>query len=86
MPFPRLILIASLAATVLAIAAAPASASSNLVFSGQLGGPMAGLIPLVGEILGVERAPIAVEHDGLRHSVRVGAEGSSSGVGSDCIW
>ena len=42
------------------------------VFSGQLGGPMAGLIPLVGEILGVERAPIEVEHDGLRHSVRVG--------------
>ena len=26
------------------------------VFSGQLGGPMAGLAPLVGEILGVERA------------------------------
>jgi hypothetical protein len=42
------------------------------VFSGQLGGPMAGLIPLVGEILGVERAPIAVEHDGVRHSVRIG--------------
>jgi hypothetical protein len=42
------------------------------VFSGQLGGPMAGLIPLVGEILGVERAPIEVEHDGVRHSVRVG--------------
>ena len=42
------------------------------VFSGQLGGPMAGLVPLVGEILGVERAPIEVEHDGLRHSVRVG--------------
>ena len=42
------------------------------VFSGQLGGPMAGLVPLVGEILGVQRAPIEVEHDGLRHSVRVG--------------
>ena len=42
------------------------------VFSGQLGGPMAGLIPLVGEILGVERAQIEVEHDGLRHSVRIG--------------
>lgn len=42
------------------------------VFSGQLGGPMAGLIPLVGEVLGVERAQIEVEHDGLRHSVRVG--------------
>ena len=42
------------------------------VFSGQLGGPMAGLVPLVGEILGVQRAPIEVVHDGLRHSVRVG--------------
>jgi hypothetical protein len=42
------------------------------VFSGQLGGPMAALAPLVGEILGVERAPIEVVHDGLRHSVKVG--------------
>jgi hypothetical protein len=42
------------------------------VFSGQLGGPMAGLAPLVGEMLGVQRARIDVEHDGLQHSVRVG--------------
>jgi hypothetical protein len=42
------------------------------VFSGQLGGPMAGLVPLVGEVVGVERAPIEVHHDGLRHGVRVG--------------
>ena len=42
------------------------------VFSGQLGGPMAALSPMVGEILGVERAPIEVVDDGLRHSVRVG--------------
>ena len=42
------------------------------VFSGQLGGPMAGLAPLVGEVLGVERAPIEVRDEGLRHSVRVG--------------
>jgi hypothetical protein len=42
------------------------------VFSGQIGGPMAGLAPLVGEMLGVERAPIEVRDDGLRHSVRVG--------------
>jgi hypothetical protein len=42
------------------------------VFGGQLGGPMAALAPLVGEMLGVERAPIEVVHDGLRHSVRVG--------------
>ena len=42
------------------------------VFSGQLGGPMAGLAPLVGEMLGVERAAIEVVDDGLRHAVRVG--------------
>jgi hypothetical protein len=42
------------------------------VFGGQLGGPMAALTPLIGEMLGVERAPIEVRHDGLRHSVRVG--------------
>jgi hypothetical protein len=42
------------------------------VFSGSLGGPMAALGPLVGEVLGVERAPIEVMTDGLRHSVRIG--------------
>jgi hypothetical protein len=42
------------------------------VFSGQLGGPMAGLGPLVGESLGVERAPIEVSEEGLRHSVKIG--------------
>ena len=42
------------------------------VFTGQLGGPMAGLAPLVGEVLGVERAQIEIGHDGNSHSVRVG--------------
>jgi hypothetical protein len=42
------------------------------VFSGQLGGPMAALAPLVGEMLGVERARIEVDDDGLGHTVRVG--------------
>ena len=42
------------------------------LFGGQLGGPMAALAPLVGEVLGVERASIEVGEDGLRHSVRVG--------------
>jgi hypothetical protein len=42
------------------------------VFGGQMGGPMGAVAPLVGEVLGVERAPIEVVHDGLRHSVRVG--------------
>jgi len=42
------------------------------VFGGQKGGPMAGLAPLIGEMLGVERAAIEVMEDGLRHSVRIG--------------
>src|SRR5437868_1764496 len=42
------------------------------VFSGQLGGPMEALGPLVGESLGVERAPIEVREDGVRHSVKIG--------------
>ena len=42
------------------------------VFGGQMGGPMAGLAPLVGEVLGVERAPIEIVEDGVRHSVRIG--------------
>jgi hypothetical protein len=42
------------------------------VFSGQKGGPMAGVAPLIGEMLGVEKAPIEIVDDGLRHSVRVG--------------
>ena len=44
----------------------------SAVFGGQMGGPMAGLAPLVGEVLGVERAPIEVVEDGLSHSVRIG--------------
>ena len=42
------------------------------VFSGALGGPMSALEPLVGENLGVERLPIEVKEDGLKHSVRIG--------------
>ena len=42
------------------------------VFSGALGGPMQALEPLIGENLGVQRAPIEVQEDGLRHSIRIG--------------
>ena len=42
------------------------------VFSGELGGPMAALAPLIGEMLGVERAPIEVTDDGVRHTVKIG--------------
>ena len=46
--------------------------TAEAVFSGDLGGPMAALGPLVGENLGVQRAAIEVDEDGLRHSVRIG--------------
>jgi hypothetical protein len=42
------------------------------VFSGALGGPMESLTPLVGENLGLERAPIEVNESGLTHSIRIG--------------
>jgi hypothetical protein len=42
------------------------------VFGGRLGGPMEALAPLVGEVVGVERAAIEMRDDGLLHSVRVG--------------
>ena len=43
------------------------------VFGGQKGGPMETLAPLVGEMVGVERAPIEIVEDGLNHSVRIGS-------------
>jgi hypothetical protein len=42
------------------------------VLSGQLGGPPAMLGPLIGEMLGVERASIIYSDDGRRHEVRIG--------------
>ena len=50
---------------------AQAEALGN-VFGGQAGGPVAGLAPLIGEFLGVERLPISVEHDGSNHHITVG--------------
>lgn len=42
------------------------------VMAGQKGGPMEAIAPLVGEILGVERASIEIVEEGLTHSVRIG--------------
>ena len=43
------------------------------VFGGQKGGPMEAVASLlVGEMLGVERAPFEVVEDGLRHSLKIG--------------
>ena len=42
------------------------------VFGGALGGPMAALGPLVGEMLGMETVPIDYVDDGRRHSIKAG--------------
>ncbi|HET7737178.1 MAG TPA: DUF1326 domain-containing protein [Tepidiformaceae bacterium] len=43
------------------------------IFAGQMGGPMAGFAPLIGEILGVERAPIEWSESGPRHRLKAGS-------------
>ncbi len=43
------------------------------VFGGQLGGPMAGLAPLIGEMAGMESLEMAYADDGRRHQVRIGS-------------
>ena len=42
------------------------------VFTGALGGPMAGLAPLIGEFLGAERADVRLESDSEGWTLRVG--------------
>ena len=42
------------------------------VMAGQKGGPMAALAPMVGEVLGVERARFEIDEEGLTHSARIG--------------
>ncbi len=53
--------------------ATPEQADAILaVASGQAGGPMAALAPLIGTFAGVERRPIRFEADGMRHAVTAG--------------
>jgi len=42
------------------------------VFSGALGGPMAALGPLVGDMLGMETVAMEYVDDGRRHSIKAG--------------
>jgi hypothetical protein len=52
------------------------------VFTGALGGPMAGLAPLIGNFAGVERAPIQLTSDNGQWSLQVG---DSTFNGSDIV-
>lgn len=43
----------------------------SAIASGQAGGPMAALGPLIGKFLGVEKKPIQYQRDGLNRSVEI---------------
>jgi hypothetical protein len=45
------------------------------VFSGQLGGPMEALVPLIGEQLGVERVPMEFSSENGHHKLTAGDKG-----------
>ncbi len=53
-------------------ASAPQADKLASVFSGQMGGPMGGLAPLIGEMLGIEKTPIEYSGEGRRHRVKIG--------------
>jgi len=42
------------------------------LFTGKLGGPVADLVKLIGEVIGVERVPIKFDLDGVAGSVKIG--------------
>src|SRR5262245_65651339 len=52
-------------------AAAEQEQAIAAIASGQAGGPMAALGPLVGNFLGAQRGPISFTKDGLRRSVAI---------------
>ena len=43
------------------------------LFTGKLGGPVADLVKLIGEVVGVERVPITFEIEGVSGTVKIGA-------------
>ncbi|MFE4951051.1 DUF1326 domain-containing protein [Leifsonia sp. NPDC056665] len=53
-------------------ASPPQAEALGAVFGGQLGGPMAALAPLIGEMAGMESLEMAYADDGKKHTVRIG--------------
>jgi hypothetical protein len=51
------------------------AAKLGAVFGGQLGGPLEALVPLISEMLGVERVPMRFSSDGGRHTLMMGDVG-----------
>ncbi|TME07230.1 MAG: DUF1326 domain-containing protein, partial [Chloroflexi bacterium] len=44
------------------------------VFSGQMGGPMGSLAPLIGEVLGIEQQSIEFQDSGHKHHLKIGSD------------
>ena len=44
------------------------------VFAGQMGGPMASLAPLIGEVLGIEQHPMEYRDSGRKHHLKIGSD------------
>ena len=55
-----------------AAASTEQAAALGAVFGGQAGGPIAGLVPLISEMLGSESVAMEYVDDGRRHSLRAG--------------
>jgi hypothetical protein len=51
------------------------------IASGQAGGPMAALAPLVGNVAGIERRPVRIQRQGMQYSVSSGELDTQS-----CEW
>jgi hypothetical protein len=47
------------------------------IFSGQAGGHLAGVVPLIGEVLGVKAVPIEYRSEGRQRSLRLGDIGDA---------
>jgi hypothetical protein len=73
-------------------ATAPQREALTAIASGQGGGPMAALAPLIGRFAGVEAKPITITGDGMRRSVSIpGAldlaiEGIPGAKSTEPIW
>jgi hypothetical protein len=73
-------------------ASAPQREALTAIASGQSGGPMAALAPLIGRFGGAEAKPISITQDGLRRSVSIpglldlAVEGIPGAKSTEPIW
>ena len=73
-------------------ASAPQREALTTIASGQGGGPMAALAPLIGRFGGAETKPITIQMDGMRRSVLIpgvldlAVEGIPGAKSSEPIW